>query len=79
MNNKKLFFGIAAGIVVIKALPKTKYYLKPATIKLLSKAITMKDEAVDFFSSINEEALKNRNEKYNKIINENQNGKDLKI
>lgn len=71
MKMNKFFFGAAAGIIAAKILPKTKSYLKPAAIKLLSKAITMKDETIDFCSSINEEALENRNEKYNKIINEN--------
>lgn len=67
MKINKFFFGVAAGIIIIKVLPKTKSYLKPKTKKILSKAITIKDDAADLFSSINEEALENRNAKYDKI------------
>ncbi|MFT8315407.1 MAG: hypothetical protein ABF633_14340 [Clostridium sp.] len=61
MNINKLLLGAAAGIIIVKILPKTKSYLKPAAITFLSKAVTMKDEAIDCLSSINEEALENRN------------------
>ena len=69
MNINKFFFGVAAGIVIAKVLPETKSYLKPVAVQLLSKAITMKDEALGFCNSINEEALENRNKKRNEIIN----------
>ena len=69
MNINKFFFGVAAGIVIAKVLPETKSYLKPAAVQFLGKAMAIKDEALEFCSSINEEALENRNEKRNEIIN----------
>jgi uncharacterized membrane protein YgaE (UPF0421/DUF939 family) len=70
ININKFFWGVGVGIIACKILPKLKTYLKPATISFLSKAADIKDDAANFCSGVNEEALENRNERHNKIVTE---------